>query len=229
MYPYEFYPSYIQLYIERDVRQIKNLGDLSLFKRFMKLCAGRIGQLLNISSLADDCGVSANTIKAWLSILEESYIIFLLHPHYKNFSKRLIKMPKIYFYDTGLACSLLGLEDEKQLSTHYLRGGLFESFVICELMKEVYNQTRLPHFYFWRDQHGHEIDCIIEKGPSLIPIEIKSALTSSSDFFQGLVYWNKLAEQNPENGFVVYAGQQDQKRSIGNLIGWQHITSILQQ
>ncbi len=224
--PADWYSSYIRTYVERDVRQIKNITDLRLFQTFLKLCAGRIGQLLNISSLANDCGIGVSTAKGWLSLLEASYLIFLLQPHYKNFSKRLVKSPKLYFYDTGLACSLLGLETSQSIATHYLRGGLFESMIISDLIKQRYNVGLPPNIYFWRDKLGHEVDCIIDKDGKLIPIEIKAGMTISSDYFQSLGKWCALAETNPANGIVIYAGDAAQKRQNGQVIGWQNISDI---
>ncbi|MBX9830487.1 ATP-binding protein [Candidatus Babeliales bacterium] len=221
-----WHASYIQTYLERDVRDLKLVVDLSLFQLFVRLCAGRIGQVLNVTSLANDCGISSNTANAWLGILEASYIIFLLRPHYKNFSKRLIKSPKLYFYDVGLACSLLNIAPE-QLSTHYLRGGLFESMVIAELHKSFYNRSMRPSIYFWRDHVGHEVDCIIEGGLKLIPIEIKSGKTVGGDFFDGLSYWNKLADADSTNASVVYAGDQNTKGNKGNIVAWNNVDSII--
>lgn len=151
MYPLDFYPSYIQTYIERDVRQLKNIENFGRFQTFLKLCAGRVGQIINLTSLAQDCGISHTTARQWLNILEASYLIFFLQPFYQNFSKRLIKMPKLYFYDTGLACTLLGLEKATQLQTHYLKGALFENLVILEILKKRLNQGLPPNLYFWRD------------------------------------------------------------------------------
>ncbi len=224
--PVEWYADYIISYVERDVRTITEVTDLATFQRFMKLCAGRIGQLVNLTSLGNDCGVSYNTIKKWLSILEASYIIFILQPHFENFSKRLIQTPKIYFYDTGLACSLLGIETQEQLASHYLRGGLFESMIITELYKGFYNSDRTPRLYFWRDKTGNEVDCILERGTRLFPIEIKAGMTINSDFFDGLTYWNELAQAKPEDGFIVYGGTENQKRSRGNVIGWSQVATI---
>jgi uncharacterized protein len=227
--PPEWYPSYIQNYVERDVRQIANVIDLSAFQRFIKLCAGRIGQLLNISSLANDCGISPNTAKAWISILEASYIIFLLQPHFKNFNKRLIKSPKIYFYDTGIACNLLEIKSEEMLSMHYLRGGLFESMIIANFLKIYYNRGERPNLYFWHDSHGHEVDCIIDQGVKLIPIEIKSGQTINLSYFDGLDYWNNLAGADPEDGFVVYAGKENQRRSKGNVVSWLATQRVIEK
>ena len=169
--PQDWYKGYVQTYVERDARQIRNISDLSVFQKFVKLCAGRIGQLLNLTSLSNDCGISVNTARSWISILEASYIIFLLQPHHKNFSKRLIKSPKLYFYDPGLASYLLGIESPKMLFQHYLRGGLFESMVLCNLMKQRFNAGKTSNLYFWRDKTGLEVDCLIEKADGLVPIE----------------------------------------------------------
>lgn len=227
--PQKWYRDYIKTYVERDVRTLTAVGDLTTFRKFMQLCAGRIGQLLNLTSIGDDLGVSYNTVKSWISILEESYIIFLLQPHSKNFRKRLIKSPKLYFYDTGLACILLGIENEEQLITHFARGGLFESLIISEFYKEFYNSDKTPHLYFWRDKSDHEVDCIIEKGESLYPVEIKSGMTINSDFFDGLKYWNELANADPKDGYLVYGGTENQTRTNGNVIGWNDLPAVLQK
>ena len=181
--PPDFYPNYIQTYLERDVRSLQNIQDLNLFVRFLGLCAGRVGQLLDYTSLANDCGVSYNTVKAWISVLEASYILFLLQPHYRNFSKRLVKRPKLYFYDTGLCCSLLRIEKVSQLNNHYLKGSLFENLILSEFLKRRYNQGKASNLYFWRDHRGMEIDLIIEHANGLTPVEIKSSRTWNRDFF----------------------------------------------
>ncbi len=222
-----WYHDYLQTYVERDVRQITQVTDLSLFQTFVRLCAGRIGQLLNLTSLANDCGISDHTARRWISLLEASYIIFLVQPHHKNFSKRLIKSPKIYFYDTGFASYLLNISPD-QLFTHYLRGGLFECLVIAELYKHYYNAGQRPQVYFWRDVSGNEIDCILERGQELIPIEIKSGMTISENFFSGLKHWNTLATGKPEGGYLVYGGYEDQKRTVANILSWKHIDKIFE-
>lgn len=224
--PPDWYPGYVQTYLERDVRQIKNITDLGLFRRFMRLCAGRNGQILNLSALAVDCGITQNTVKSWLSILETSFIIFLLKPHFKNFNKRLIKMPKLYFFDPGLVCYLLGIENEKQVETHYMRGALLESMVIAEFAKYRLNRGREPNCYYWRDKTGHEIDCILESGETLIPIEIKSAETVRDRFFKDIAYWNNLSGQSPAKSFLVYGGDRKEKRSRGNVLGWKYAPEI---
>lgn len=219
-----YYSNYIQTYVERDVRLIKNIGDLNTFRRFLILCAARTGQLLNLSSLAEDCGINHVTAKTWLSILEASFIIFLLSPHYVNYNKRVVKMPKIYFYDTGLLCSLLGISDAEQLSSHYLKGGIFESFIISEFVKYRYNQGLEPNFYFWRNKTGKEIDLLIELPNKLIPIEIKSGHTISGEYFKGLEYYNSLSGGDAKNSYVIYAGSQNQNRAQGNIFGWRDLT-----
>lgn len=219
--PYQWYSNYIQTYVERDLRAIKNIHDLGTFQLFMKMCAARTGQLIDLTSLGNDCGISHNTAKGWLNVLEASFITFQLRPHHKNYNKRLVKSPKIYFYDTGLLCHLLDIKSSGQLSTHYLRGGIFESFVISEILKLHYNNARHPSLYFWRDKGGHEVDCLIEEGMDLIPIEIKSGRTVSTDFFADLSYWSKLSGIPQENTFLIYGGDESQKRSYGRVLSWK--------
>lgn len=218
--PTDFYPFYIQTYIERDIRLLKNIGDLSKFIRFIKLCAGRIGQLLNLSSLANDCGIAVSTATSWISLLEASYIIYLLKPDYHNFSKRLVKMPKLYFYDTGLACSLLEIKMEIQLSSHYLRGNLFENLVINEFVKESFNKGEEPQLTFWRDKTGNEVDLLKTIGNMQNAYEIKSGETFSPGYFKGVSYWSKLSGATSERCFAIYAGNKPIKTSIGEVISW---------
>ncbi len=225
--PADFYPYYIQTYVERDVRLIKNIGDLGRFEKFIKLCAGRIGQLLNQSSLANECGVSVSTINSWISVLEASYICYLLRPDYNNFAKRLVKTPKLYFYDTGLACSLLGIQSPSQVSTHFLRGGLFENLVINEFVKQAYNSGRMPELTFWRDSTGNEIDLLnYDKGHAMA-YEIKSGATFSKDYFKGLKKWASLSGADMSNLTAIYAGAQDMSTSDGKLVGWNNINASL--
>ncbi len=226
IHPVDYYPHYIQTYLERDVRAMVNISDLASFQRFMKMCAARTGQILNLTSLGNDCGISQNTVKSWLSILEASCIIFFLRPYHKNFNKRLIKMPKMYFFDTGLACSLLGIEQAEQVYTHYLKGALFESFVISEIMKRRFHQAREPNCYLWRDRTGHEIDCLIEQADKLIPVEIKSGKTMNDDFFSGITSWNKMTGNKPDNAYVIYGGDFVQQRTQGHLASWKSIPSF---
>ena len=219
--PQEWYSNYVTTYLERDVRQIKNVTDLSLFQRFLKMCAARSGQILNLSSLGDDCGITHNTAKSWLSILEAGYIVYLLKPHFNNFNKRLIKSPKLYFYDVGLLTYLLGISSPEVLITHASRGHIFETWVITELLKGRMNRGVQENIYFWRDNSGHEIDCIIDQGNFLLPLEIKSGKTVSKDFFKGLNYWSKLSKTPGNKMYVVYAGSMDQSRNEGNVLGWK--------
>jgi predicted AAA+ superfamily ATPase len=219
--PLDFYPNYIHTYVERDVRQIKNVVNLSQFQKFMKLCAGRIGQILNITSLATECGISTVTANQWFSLLEMSFILFRLQPHHKNFNKQLVKSPKLYFYDTGLAANLLGIQTPESLETHFARGPLFENLLISDLMKQVYHQGHQPHFYFWRDKTGHEVDLLVESGDKLIPIEMKSGQTIGSDYFKNLRYWMQLA-QHPK-GILFYGGKEEQRRSDCTVLGWRSV------
>lgn len=221
--PTDYFPSYIQTYIERDIRTLRNVGNLSLFIKFLKLCAARIGQLLNMHSLANECGVSVATAHAWLSILETSYVVFLLRPYYKNFNKRLVKTPKLYFYDTGLAASLLGLTDSSQMTLHYLRGELFENMVIAEKMKGCYAQGKEPQMYFWRDSNQNEVDLLTEDGMQLNAFEIKSSATMNADFFKGLKRFADISGLMSENLNVVYGGDMNITTQQGNYISWKNL------
>lgn len=226
--PDELYPSYIQTYVERDVRLLTHVENLSTFKKFMKLCAGRVGQLLNISDIATNCGITQQTAQRWISILEASYIIFLLQPHHNNFNKRIIKSPKLYFYDTGIACSLLGIKKSDELALSPFRGHLFECFILADLFKQYFNLGTNAPLYFWRDRNGQiEVDCLVDQGSRLTPIEIKSGQTIVADFFQSLKKWNVLAKADPLNSYVIYAGESIQKRNIGTIVGWQHAKDII--
>ncbi len=204
MHPLEFFPSYLQTYVERDVRQIKSIENLAKFQTFLKLCAGRVGQIFNLASLAQDAGISHTTARQWLTVLEASYILFQLQPFHRNFNKRLIKSPKLYFYDVGLVCSLLGIEKDEQLMIHYARGALFENFVIADLLKGRFNQGLPANMYFWRDKTGHEVDLVAEWGGHIHAFEIKSSMTFHQDFVKDLKRFCALAED--ATGTVVYQG-----------------------
>lgn len=204
--PALFADSYIRTYIERDVRDIKNITSLSEFQKFMRLCAGRVGQLLNLSALANESGLTLKTVKSWLSILEASYVIFLLEPFHNNFSKRVVKMPKLYFYDTALACSLLRISKSDDVFEHYLRGGLFESMVLSNYFKSRFNSLLPPNLYFWRDKLGNEVDGIQEEGNKLLAIEIKSAETFNSSMLDGLLKWCSISQNKLADSQLVYAG-----------------------
>jgi uncharacterized protein len=220
--PYTWQSNYIRTYIERDVRQIKNISDLNVFERFIKLCAGRTGQLLNMNSLAIETGVDNKTIASWIGILESSFILFRLQPHYKNFNKRVVKMPKIFFYDTGLVCNLLGIQTREQIAFHPLAGSLFENFIISDFLKRSFHKGLNQNFYFWRDNTGHEIDIIMEQMGRLIPIEVKMGKTIHDEYFRNMKYWQKIS--GISQGKVIYAGETDQKRSDGiEVLGWKSI------
>jgi len=217
-----WYANYIRTYIERDVRQIKNISDLYVFEKFIRLCAGRTGQLLNMSNLAIETGVDVKTIASWIGVLERSFVIYRLQPHHRNFNKRVVKMPKLYFYDTGLAASLLGIQQASQYPFHPQTGALFENFMLGEMIKARYNKGRSGNLYFWRDNTGHEIDVLIETGHELYPVEIKSGQTITSEFYTGLNFWEKITDK--KTGTVVYAGSEYQKRSGGfQAIPWNKV------
>lgn len=224
----QWYASYIQTYLERDVRQIKQVENLDTFKNFVRLCAGRVGQVLNLTSLGNDCGVSDATASRWISLLEASYLIVLLRPYHTNFNKRIIKSPKLYFVDTGLACSLLNIQHD-QINEHYLRGGLFENMIIVEFFKQFYNQGKLPHLYFWRDQAGHEVDLLVDKGTFTYPVEIKASRTISQAFFANVDYWSALAGTQKKQSVIVYAGDEQQRRSAGHVISWKYVDDVMER
>lgn len=205
---------YIETYVERDLRQLITVKDLSLFERFVKLCAGRVGQVMNLQSLGNDAGVSHSTARSWLTLLEASYIVFLLQPWYANISKRLIKSPKLYFYDVGLASYLLGLENETQVSRDPLRGNLFENMVVMEALKYRYNKGRRSNLFFYRESNGNEIDLITENGRDLCAVEIKSGATVNPDYFKSLRHFVKAVGTGRHiSGAIIYGGNDIQIRS----------------
>lgn len=222
-----FYSNYIETYIERDVRMLKNVGDFDQFVKFMRYLSGLCGSVLNLSDVANAIGISVNTVKSWLSVLSASYIIFLLPPHFVNFSKRLIKSPKLYFYDTGLLCHLQGIKENKQIEKHYLKGQIFENLVIAELFKRNYNALQTPNLYFWRDHKGQEIDCIIDKAGKLLPLEIKSSSTFHSDFLKNIISWRNLKENNNKQGYLVYNGKNTFKLKNVDVLNWRDIPEKL--
>jgi uncharacterized protein len=226
--PQLWFSNYSATYVERDVRQLINVTDILSFQRFLKLCAARVGNIINYADLARDCDISPHAAKKWLSVLEASYLIKLLYPYYKNFNKRVIKSPKLYFYDTGLVCSLLGIRSPDELFLHSMRGPIFESFIISEFFKYTYNQVRVPHFYFWRDIQGHEIDCLAEKSyDTLVPIEIKSGMTITSDFFKGLLAWQEVTKQAPLHSYVIYANITKHEYRHAQVIPWNEVKSVV--
>lgn len=218
--PADFYPSYIETYLERDVRSMKNIGDLALFRKFVLLCAGRVGQLVNLTSLGNEVGVDHKTIRAWLSVLEASFIVFQLRPYHRSWNKRVIKQSKLFFYDTGLLCSLLGLRKASDLATHHLRGSIYENYVIAEHIKQQYHSGIRPSAFFWRDQSGHEVDLIIEEGETIKAVEIKSSETVNSELFDGLRWFCGQTGLTPADCTLVYGGAEEQARSAGRVLPW---------
>jgi predicted AAA+ superfamily ATPase len=224
--PSLFYPSYLQTYVQRDVLQITKITDAALFLKFLKLVAGRVGHLINLSSLSSDIGVSVNTVKSWIQLLEMSFIIIQLKPHHSNFAKRLVQQPKIYFYDTGLLCYLLGLDKPAQLQSHFARGNVFENLIILDLLKSRCNRGLQNNLYFWRDNHGKEVDCIIEHASKLYPVEIKSSHTKSLHFFDSIQYYSKLSKRKGGKGFVVYGGNEELVLTQGHLLPWNKMSKL---
>jgi predicted AAA+ superfamily ATPase len=214
------YSFYYQTYLEKDVRELINLKNLSLFKTFIKLCAGRVGQIFNASKLANETGVSVPTIKSWISILEASYVIYLLPPWYDNISKRLIKSPKLYFYDVGLASYLLGVRNKRHLIAHPLRGSLFENMIVSELLNTYFNRGADIDLYYFRDSNGNEIDLLIPDGQDLIPIEIKSSETFHNQFLRGIHYIDKIYSSRIKKSYIIYGGTAEQKISKTLLLNY---------
>lgn len=218
-----WYPRYIQTYIDRDVRTVRQVADLGAFQKFVRLCAGRIGQLLNFSSLGNECGVDYKTAQAWLSVLETSYVLFRLPPYHRNFNKRIVKQPKLYFHDTGLACTLLGIESPQQVETHYLRGALFENAVVVEMLKKRLNAGRVPRLFFWRDHRGREIDLIEETAEGLQATEIKSGATLQQTHFENLRWFGETAAESLASAKLVYGGARDTFRDQVQVVSWRSL------
>jgi len=222
-----WYNSYIRTYLERDVRSLLNVRDLSTFQFFIKLCAGRHGQLLNLNALASECGISQTTATQWLSILEASYILYLLRPHHQNFNKRLVKTKKLYFYDSAIVCHLLGIESAEHLKIHSHRGAIFEGFVMAEILKFYYALGKMPPLYFWRDHLGTEVDALLEKSDKLIAIEIKSTATFTPDLLLELNKWRKIAQVSAKYGFLVYGGEESYQYDKTDIIAWNQCAEML--
>jgi uncharacterized protein len=221
--PKDFYPFYIQSYLERDIRQLINVLDLERFRAFLSLCAGRVGQQLNFSSIGNEIGIDSKTASRWLSVLETSFIVFRLPQFHKNFGKRLIKSPKLYFFDTGLVCYLLGLRSMEDISNHYAKGSLFENLIITELYKNKVNTGEPPTYYYMRDNTGHEIDLLTETGNTLSAIEIKSGTTIQPDFFKNIEWLKKAAGNTRISPFVVYGGTTTQARTLAQVCPWNEL------
>lgn len=221
--PTDYYPSYIQTYVERDVRDILKVSDLNKFIKFIRLCAGRIGQILNLTSLANETGITSTTADGWLSVLEATYICYRLEPNFNNFNKRVIKSPKLYFYDTGLACSLLGLTHKDQIETFYMKGALFENLVINQFIKDSYNIGANPDLSFWRDSQGNEVDLIHTQGLEMNAYEIKSGATFNKSFFKGLDKWGQLSATPSDRLNVIYTGKEDLVTSSGKVLAFSNL------
>lgn len=221
--PTKTYKDYFEIYIQRDLRKLINIKDLRLFRKFVRLCAGRIGQVFSTSSLSNEVGVSTPTINSWISILEASYVIFLLEPYYENIGKRLIKSPKLYFVDVGLASYLLGIENGVQLERDPLHGALVENLVIGELIKERFNLGLDQNLYFYRDNHGNEIDALFKAGHELVPFEIKSAQTFNRGFLKQLEYMAKIFPAKIKKGYLVYTGAVEQKMDKFLLLNYKNV------
>lgn len=221
--------NYVQTYLERDVRQIINIKDLLTFQHFLKLCASRVGQPFNMHNLSSELGVSTPTIKNWLSVLEASFIIFRLPPYFENFGKRITKSPKIYFTDVGLAAFLLNIETQEQMERDPLRGFLFENLVVMELIKTRFNQGLLPQVYYYRDHHQHEVDVLYKKGTQLIPIEIKASKTFHVGFLQNLKFFQSIAGDRCQQGFLIYGGSLQQKVNDFLVLNFENTFQVLNE
>lgn len=218
--PKLWYSSYFQTYLERDVRQILKVKDLSAFELFVRLLAGRTGQELNLNSLGVDAGVTHTTAKSWISVLEASGLVFKLPPYFKNYNKRLVSAPKLYFADTGLVCWLMGIEAAEQLHLNPQYGAIFETAIVCELRKRVLNSGELPRLYYWRDNSKLEIDLIQEKSDGPHPIEVKSGMTYRSEWSKPMRRWLAAADVSPENARIVYGGDMPQRDGGIEIVPW---------
>lgn len=221
---------YVGTYLERDVRQILNIQDLATFQRFIQLCAGRIGQLLNITSLAADTGITRVTAESWLSVLQASHLVFLVRPWFSNLSKRFVKTPKLYFCDPGLAAWFVGARTASHISAHPQRGALFENWIMTEILKQHTNHGVKPALYFLRDKEGHEIDALIETGPDTFDaVEIKSGETIASDFFSGLDYWRAKLTRQTITPWLIHGGNALQNREKATVLPWNHLSPLLEK
>jgi predicted AAA+ superfamily ATPase len=221
----DWFASYVATYVERDVRQVLNIQSLPTFQRFLRLCAGRTGQLLNITALASEAGITAHTAKSWLAVLESSDLIHLLPPYHRNFGKRLVKMPKLYFLDTGLASWLLGIRSEEVLGLHPLRGALFENWVVAEFIKARYNRGQAADLYFWRDSAGHEVDLLYETAQGLQAVEIKSGATFASDWPDAIAKWQGFAKDEALPPTIVFGGEGGYQRQGCQVLGWRELAN----
>lgn len=225
MEPTDWFANYVATYVERDVRQLIAVRDLALFQRFVRLCAARSGQLLNLSSLAADAGISHVTVREWIGVLEASYLVVLLRPYHRNHGKRLVKTPKLYFLDVGLAAWLLGIRDATVLDTHAMRGALYETYVITEIVKHEFNAGRTPELYFWRDSGGHEVDLLMPSGGQWQPIEIKSGTTYGADWSAAAKRWQALAGRESRAPIIVFGGEGGYERDGCRIVGWREMAA----
>lgn len=226
--PHIWYADYVATYIERDLRQLINVRDLAAFQRFLRMCAARSGQLLNLSALAADCGITHNTAKNWISILEASYLVVLLQPWHRNLGKRLVKTPKLYFLDTGLAAWLAGVRQPEDLKLGAMRGPLFETWLVSELTKYLCNHALPNRLYFWRDSTGNEVDLLVEQGPDMaFPIECKAGQTVAGDWFKTLQTFCQAA--GIDESALIYGGNENQSRSNTKVYGWQSIDDLMRK
>jgi predicted AAA+ superfamily ATPase len=223
--PTESNTFYLSTYVERDIRSLINIKDFLLFDRFLKVCASRTGQLLNMTSIGNECGISHNTVNQWLSLLEASFIVYRVPPHFRNFSKRIIKSPKLFFYDVGFASYLLGIEAKEQLINHPLKGALFETLVAGELLKARYNAVKGSNLYFFRDNSGHEVDCLLDRGNYCVPVEIKSSQTINESFFTNLQFYNSL-QQDAAKPVLVYAGDESYSRKAAEVVSYLNLHGV---
>jgi hypothetical protein len=218
-----FYSNYLQAYVERDLSELIQIKDLKQFRNFISLCAARVGQLLNLNSLANECGISQPTAKSWISVLETSYIVYQLQPYHSNFNKRITKSSKLYFYDTGLLCFLLKINDASSVKISPYKGNLFENFVINEYLKQNYHQNLLLDFWFWRDAVGHEVDLIWQNSEKLNLVEIKASETIMTDMFKGLNYFEKFIPEMIETKTLVHTGNFNQNRTAAKVLSWRSV------
>lgn len=223
MTPADWFANYVATYVERDVRQLVAVRDLGLFQRFVRMCAARCGQLLNLAALGADCGISAVTARQWLDVLEASYVVTRLAPYHRNFGKRLVKTPKLYFLDTGLAAWLLGIRDAQSLQTHSARGALFESWVVSELTKRQFNQGEAAGIFFWRDNVGHEVDVVFETAAGLQAVEVKSGTTFGADWPDAVHKWSSFAGDQAAQPAIVFGGEGRYERQGCRVLGWREL------
>jgi len=221
--PFVFYSNYVQTYIEKDVTALLRVKDMKTFRTFLRLCAGRAGQLLNISSLANECDISPNTAKAWLSILESSYIVFLIQPYYQNFNKRLVKSPKLYFYDTGLLCYLLGIRTTEAVGENRLKGNVFENLILSEFQKRNHHLYLHEDVHFWQDSNGLEVDLLTEKSDGFDIFEIKATKTITPSLFKNMDRFEEISSPASVTKTLIYGGDDNEKRSNYTIISWKNI------